>query len=87
MCQKDHTKKLLFAVFFGGGLLDHSVVMILISFLSRPVIVIETRPSNTTLNNTKRQFYNTVVYCHNSVATLNDSGDFFNLKQLRILPK
>ena len=45
------------------------------------------RPSNTTLNNTKRQFYNTVVYCHNSVATLNDSGDFFNLKQLRILPK
>ena len=46
-----------------------------------------TRPSNTTLNNTKRQFYNTVVYCHNSVATLNDSGDFFNLKQLRILPK
>ena len=31
-----------------------------------------TRPSNTTLNNTKRHLNNTVIYCHNSVATIND---------------
>ena len=30
------------------------------------------RPSNTTLNNTKRHLNNTVIYCHNSVATIND---------------
>ena len=31
-----------------------------------------TRPSNTTLNNTKRHLNNTVIYCHNSVATINN---------------
>ena len=30
------------------------------------------RPSNTTLNNTKRHLNNTVIYCHNSVATINN---------------
>ena len=33
---------------------------------------VTTRPSNTTLNNTKRHLNNTVIYCHNSVATIND---------------